>query len=112
MRLLPNDIDTLVRNPDPEMLILGVAVGYKNYAPGASPEELAFVKATVHAMLLAAICGGYRKQEFGLALVELIQSQQPMEDATEIFSHITPQAWGKAMRHPSFSKLTDLKALR
>ena len=108
MKFLPEDMTTASRATDPEMLLLGIHVGYRAGDNTATAQQTAFCRAVVRALLLAANAGGYSTRHFGEALIALMESNQPMEDAASICACITPEAWSAAMLRPDFETTCEI----
>jgi hypothetical protein len=102
MKLLPDDITTTQRTATPEMILLGVDVGYRSGDASATPAETAFCRAIVKALFAAARTGGYPQPDTGHMLLALFTSSDPLRTAQAICDCITPKAWKAAMQRPDF----------
>ena len=102
MKLLPDDITTAQRTVSPEMLLLGVDVGYRSGDASATPAETAFCRAIVKALFAAARAGGYPLPDTSHMLFALFTSPDPIKTAQEICDCITTEAWKAAKQRPDF----------
>jgi len=105
MKLLPDDICSVKRIADPSMLLLGIHVGYLGRDSTATPQQTAFCRAIVRALISTAYAGGYPQSEVAQAVTDLLTSHQPLVEAQAICDCITPDAWKAAMLHPDFDSV-------
>jgi hypothetical protein len=102
MKLLNEDMSTTPRTASPEMILLGVDVGFCCVDATATPQETAYCRAIIKALFAAARAGGYPQRDTEQMLLSLISSPDPLRTAQGISGCITLWAWAKAIQSLEF----------